>query len=154
MRTIAERLEALRTNKARTSCIDDRLYAIDGKICELDDLLKPRGYQREWMEELRERQQILDTKQQERRAREEEEERQLLEMIERLNNPRMKKILRLLYVDGLGTTAAAALMYADNIKRSGRSATTYTSTVHRGRLAAIAKLEQLQEAQQKPESRV
>ena len=148
MRTISERLEALRTNKARTACIDDRLYAIDGKICELADILTPRGYQQEWLTELKERQQILDTMQQERRTQDEEEERQLLGMIERLQKPRMRKILRLLYIDGMSITAATAIMYADHIKRTGKPATAYTATMHRGRLAAIARLEQMKDEQE------
>lgn len=147
MRTIAERLETLRTNKARTACIDDRLYAIDGKICELDDLIKPRGYQREWLEELKERQQLLDTLQQERRTREEGEERQLVGMIERLKRPHWKKILRILYIEGQGLTEAAAAVYADSIERTGTTAANYTSKAHRARLAAIAHLEKMQKPQ-------
>ena len=147
MRKIAYRLEALQNSKARTACTDDRLYSIDGKICELEDLLKPRRYQQEWMEELKERQAVLDSIQEKRKAWEEEEGRQLLEMIGKLNRPRMQQILRLLYIEGLGITAAAAIMYADQIKRTGKPASKYTSTMHRRRLAALARLEELQEQQ-------
>ena len=146
MRKIEARLEALQISKARTACTDDRLYSIDGKICELEDLLKPRRYQREWLEELKERQASLDSMQDKRKDWEEEEGRQLLKMIEKLSSPRMQQILRLLYIDGLGITAAAAIMYADQIKRTGKPATKYTPTMHRGRLAAIARLEQLQQS--------
>lgn len=148
MRTIAERLETLRTSKARTARIDDRLYAIDGKICELDDLIRPRGYQRAWLAELKERQQILDTMQQGRKAWEEGEESQLVEMINRLKKARQRDLLRLVYIEGQGITEAAGAVYADHIKRSGKPAVDHVPKAHRARLRAIATLEQMQEQQQ------
>lgn len=147
MKTIAERLEDLRSSKSRTACIDDRLYAIDGKICELEDLFRPRGYEREWLAELKERQQILDAMQQERRAQDEEEESQLVDLIDCLKKERWRDLLQLIYIEGQGITEAVATVYADHIKRSGKPATEHVPKAHRARLRAIAHLEQLQEHQ-------
>lgn len=155
MRDIAERLEEFKQSKMRTSCTDDRLYGISGKIYELEDLLLPSSYQKRYLTELKERQDLLDERQRNIRELEKKEEHELGALINRLPKKAHREILLAIYFRGETLAEAAGSLYAELIARSGRPADYYTAPIHRMRIRAVNELRKIAQTQETkvPETR-
>lgn len=151
MKNAADRLEELRRSRERTSCTDDRLYGIDGKICELEERPRPSTYQRTYAGELKDRQQILEAQQEQRRAQEEQEERELSDLIGRIRNRRWREILTALYIEGATLHDATAQLYAEKIRQTGKPVASFTAKAHRMRVAALEELNRIQSGSSGPD---
>ena len=146
MSGVADRLQDLRAYKIRARYVEDRLYGIDGKAYELEDLLKPGSYQKFWMEELRERQASIEAEQENLRIWAHEEERRLLALIEQLRSSYQKKVLRLYFIETKSITETAAAIYQTEIEAGRVTADFVVPRIVRAIQVSCKNLEAIQAA--------
>ncbi len=146
MNSIANRLKELRDYKIRSQYVKDRLYGIDGKAYELEDLLRPGSYQKFWMEELRERQTSIEEDEEWLKAWAQEEEQELLALIKQLRRFHQQEILRLYFVEAKSITETTAEIYRTEIEAGRTSASRAEPRVVRTIQRSYKHLEAIQAA--------
>lgn len=100
------------TRKAeRVEQLENRLYAIDGRIYTLEDLTAPRAGERAELAALKQAREEAEGKKARLSAEIEAEDALILRLIERIENRTNAEALRLLYVEMLSPEAAAAKIY-------------------------------------------
>ncbi len=141
MKGIEQRLKDLKDSKARSTCTESRLYMLDGKIYELENVLRPKPSQRASLEDLKERQQQAEAKQEQRRTWQESEDQQLLTLFaEHLSKP-LAEVLKLLYIDAEDPETAARKAY-NSPRDFDRRRDEYINCMYQQRARAIRQLQQ------------
>lgn len=126
-------------NAKRSEQLGNRLYGIDGKIYELEDIIRPRVGERAELEALKNKRGALEKKQGGLDEKIGEGDAMILKLLPLMKNQLRAEVLQLLFVERLEAEEVAAKIY-------GRGDASSVSSMYQQRRRGLEDLAELPEA--------